>query len=409
MLDEAVKYTILVVDDVPENLTVLGELLQPAYRVRVANSGRRALQVAASDPRPDLILLDVMMPEMDGYVVIKELRANPGTRDIPVIFVTAMDSDQDEERGLALGAVDYITKPIRPAIVLARVNTHLELKQARDWLKNQNAWLEREIARRMRDNQLMQDVSIRALASLAEARDMETGQHIRRTQAYIEVLIAHLRPHPRFSRYFSDTMAHLVAKAAPLHDIGKVGIPDSILLKPGRLTAEEFEIMKTHSAIGGNAIELAIRSELNEADFQILHEHGLHGSQLPDSSARAFESAPLAFLAVAREIAMWHHEKWDGSGYPDGLCGDAIPIPARLMALADVFDALASRRVYKEPMSFEAAVELISEASGKHFDPDIVNAFIANQDVFQMILQRYADSDESLDIKLSSLHAHGVH
>ncbi len=408
MTPEAARSTVLVVDDTPENLTVLGELLQQRYRVRVANSGRRALQVAASEPRPDLILLDVMMPDMDGYAVINELRANPDTRDIPIIFVTAMDSDEDEERGLALGAVDYITKPIRPAIVLARIHAHMELKAARDLLKNQNTWLESEVSRRMRDNQLMQDVSIRALASLAEARDMETGQHIRRTQGYVEVLVTQLRPHPRFSRYFSNTMAHMVVKAAPLHDIGKVGIPDSILLKPGRLTADEFEIMKTHSSIGGEAIELAMRGELNDEDFQILQKHRHLGSNALDASVLEFENAPLAFLAVAKEIAMWHHEKWDGSGYPDGLAGDAIPIPARLMALADVFDALASRRVYKEPMPYVVVMRLIREGRAQHFDPDVVDAFLANQDAFREILESYADSEDSLELKLGNLRARGM-
>jgi len=408
MSQSAIKHTILVVDDVPENLDVLGDLLQPQYRVRVATSGKRALEVARSQPSPDMILLDVMMPEMDGYAVIKVLRDNAATRDIPVIFVTAMDADEDEERGLGLGAVDYITKPIRPAIVLARVNAHMELKQARDWLKNQNRFLEDEIARRMRDNQLMQDVSIRALASLAEARDMEAGQHIRRTQAYVEVLTTHLRLHPRFITFLSDTMAQMVVKAAPLHDIGKVGIPDSILLKPGRLTVEEFEIMKTHSVVGGDAIDMAMRDVLSEAEFEILRNHGYIGGNAPDSAGVEFESATLSFLAVAKEIAMWHHEKWDGSGYPDGLNGDDIPIPARLMALADVFDALSSRRIYKEPMPFDAAVRLIIEGSGKHFDPDIVDAFIANKEMFLEILQRHADTEESLDHKLTSMRSHGM-
>jgi putative two-component system response regulator len=402
------KQTVLVVDDTPENLTVLGELLQPRYRVRVANSGQRALQVAASEPRPDLILLDVMMPEMDGYVVIRNLQDNPLTREIPVIFVTAMDADDDEERGLSLGAVDYIAKPIRPAIVLARVNAHLELKRARDHLQHHNAWLEKEIERRMLDNQLMQDVSIRALASLAEARDMETGQHIRRTQAYVEALVSQLRNHPRFATYLSDRMAHMVGKAAPLHDIGKVGIPDSILLKPARLTADEFEIMKTHSSIGGDAIDLAMRGELNETDFEVLQQHCRLGSDALAASVEAFESAPLAFLAVAREIAMWHHERWDGSGYPDGLAGEAIPIPARLMALADVFDALASRRIYKPAMPFDAAVNLIREAAGSHFDPDVVAAFEANLEGFREILDRYADTDETLDLKLRNMRARGM-
>lgn len=408
MPQEAAKHTILVVDDTPENLTVLGELLQSRYRVRVANSGKRALQVACGDPRPDIILLDVMMPEMDGYAVLRELRGNPATVDIPVIFVTAMDADEDEEKGLALGAVDYITKPIRPAIVLARVTAHMELKQARDWLKDQNTWLESEVARRMRDNQLMQDVSIRALASLAEARDMETGQHIRRTQAYVEVLIAHLRPHPRFSRFLTDAMAQMVAKATPLHDIGKVGIPDSILLKPARLSAEEFEIMKTHSAIGGDAIDTAMRGELDDDDFNILQKHCELGGNALDSAVREFENAPLAFLAVAKEIALWHHEKWDGSGYPQGLAGDAIPIPARLMALADVFDALASRRVYKEPMPFEVATQHVVEGAGKHFDPDVVEAFVANLPAFKDILERHADTEESLQLKLATMRARGM-
>jgi putative two-component system response regulator len=400
--------TVLIVDDTPENLTVLGELLQHRYRVRVASTGQRALQVAAGVPRPDLILLDVMMPGMDGYAVIRELRAHPDTRGIPVIFVTAMDGDADEERGLELGAVDYITKPIRPAIVLARVNAQMELKQARDWLQDKNLWLESEIARRMRDNQLMQDVSIRALASLAEARDMETGQHIRRTQSYVEVLVEHLRPHPRFAAFLTDTMALMVGKAAPLHDIGKVGIPDSILLKPARLSVDEFEIMKTHSAIGGDAIDLAMRSELSDADYQVLQQHCQLGSLALEAAVDEFESAPLAFLAVAKEIAMWHHEKWDGSGYPDGLAGDAIPIPARLMALADVFDALASKRIYKEAMPFETAVELISQGAGSHFDPAVVEAFLANLDTFRDILERIADTEESLSLKLTNMRARGM-
>lgn len=400
-----VMKTVLVVDDTPENLTVLGGLLQTAYRVRAANTGRRALEIAAGEPHPDLILLDVTMPDMDGYSVLRGLRGNPVTLDIPVIFVTAMDADDDEERGLALGAVDYITKPVRPAIVLARVKAHMELKLARDALRHQNEWLESEIARRMRHNQIMQDVSIRTLARLAEVRDLETGRHIRRTQEYVEVLVTHLRQHPRFAAYLTESMIHMISLAAPLHDIGKVGIPDSILLKPGRLTPEEFSIMKSHSAIGGEAIELAIRSELDTEDFEILQSHRHLGAESHASAVREFENTPLAFLAVAKEIALWHHEKWDGSGYPDGLVGDAIPIPARLMALADVFDAIASRRVYKEAMPFDAVVDLIAQASGKQFDPDIVHAFLANLDRFREILQRYADNDASLAKKLAEMHA----
>ncbi|GAB1368747.1 two-component system response regulator [Azonexus hydrophilus] len=354
---------ILIVDDVPENLSVLGELLQPTYRVRAANSGARALQIANSPPPPDLILLDVMMPGMDGYQVLRELRDNATTRDIPVIFVTAMDGTDDEEKGLDLGAVDYITKPIRPAIVLARVRAQLELKRARDILSDHNAYLEQEVARRMAENQLIQEVSIHALAHLAETRDPETGNHLRRTQEYVRTLARGLKHHPRFSHYLDERTIGQLAQSAPLHDIGKVGIPDHILLKPGKLTPDEWAIMKTHAEIGAEAIAQAI------AD-----------------SAR-----PVEFLQIAQEIARGHHEKWDGSGYPRGLAGDGIPISARLMALADVFDALICARVYKPPMPYEEAYSIIVSGSGTHFDPDVVDAFIREFDTFKRIADNYAE------------------
>lgn len=357
--------TILIVDDTPENLTVLGELLQPAYRVRAANSGRRALQIAAGDPLPDLILLDVMMPEMDGYAVLALLRENPRTRDIPVIFVTAMNATADEEHGLDCGAADYITKPLRPAIVLARVRNQLEVKKARDWLKNENLYLEAEVAHRMSENRLIQEVSIHALARLAETRDPETGNHLYRTQEYVRSLGNDLKEHPRFSDFLTDKTIDQLAISAPLHDIGKVGIPDHILLKPGKLTPEEWEIMKTHAQLGSDAIEQAERDAAH----------------------------PVEFLTLAKQIARHHHEKWDGSGYPDGLAGDAIPVSARLMALADVFDALISRRAYKPPMPFGKARDIIAGERGRHFDPDVVDAFLNNFEHFQIIAERYGDGD----------------
>lgn len=355
--------TVLLVDDIPENLSVLSELLSPSYRVLVANNGQRALSLAISKPQPDLILLDVMMPDMDGYTVLQQLRANPATANVPVIFITAMSGMEDEQRGFDLGAVDYISKPIRPPIVLARVKAQLELKEARDWLLNKNEVLEAEVADRLKEILLIQDVSIHALARLAETRDPETGNHIRRTQSYVRALATQLRTHPRFSACLSAEYVEQLAKSAPLHDIGKVGIPDQILLKPGKLTPEEWEIMKTHARLGSDAIELAERDAVK----------------------------PVAFLAIAKEIAHWHHERWDGSGYPDGLIGDAIPVPARLMALADVFDALISRRVYKPPMPYEQAREIIILDRGRHFDPDVVEAFIAVYDEFVGIAERYAD------------------
>jgi putative two-component system response regulator len=355
--------TLLIVDDSPENLLILNDLLRPHYRVIAADTGETGLRLATSQLPPDLILLDVMMPGMDGYAVLAQLQANPGTADIPVIFLTAMADAQDEERGLALGAADYISKPIKPDVVLARVRTQLENAQARRWLKDQNALLEAEISRRMTENDLTQRVSIRALAHLAETRDPETGNHILRTQGYVQFLANLLRQHPRFAAILSDRYIDLLSRSAPLHDIGKVGIPDHILLKPGKLTPQEMEVMKTHAILGSIAIEQA------EQDIEV----------------------HLPFLALAKEIAHWHHEKWDGTGYPDGLVGDAIALSARLMAVADVFDALISARIYKPALPYDTARDIIAAGRGHHFDPDITDVFLANFGDFVAIAQRYGD------------------
>ncbi|WP_320055572.1 HD domain-containing phosphohydrolase [Desulfuromonas thiophila] len=367
--------TVLVVDDASENLTVMGEILQESYRVRVANSGPRALQVVQSTPRPDLILLDVIMPQMDGYAVLRALQANSATADIPVIFVTAMDSDADEERGLALGAVDYVAKPIRPAILLARVHAQLELKQARDRLRHQNQWLEEEVNRRMAENDLIKEVTLNALASLTETRDNDTGHHLQRTQAYIEALMRHLQHQPRFAAELGPEQQRLILKAAPLHDIGKVGIPDAVLLKPGRLTDGERTTMQSHSQLGANALDRAIGNVL----------------RVTADSGQGRES--LAFLDMARQIALHHHEKWDGSGYPAGLKGEEIPLAARLMALADVFDALICDRPYRKALSMAETSAIICADRGTHFDPAIVDAFVALHDEFVAITNRFSASE----------------
>jgi putative two-component system response regulator len=356
--------TLLIIDDSAENLNVLSELLRPDYRVLAATSGAGGLRVAGYLPKPDLILLDVMMPGMDGYEVLARLRASPGTRDIPVVFLTAMSHAGDEERGLLLGAADYITKPINPTVVQARVRTQLEAKQARDWMKDRNAALEGEVAQRMAENDLTQRVSIRALAHLAETRDQETGNHILRTQAYVQRLAMRLRQHPRFATTLNERYIDLLSRSAPLHDIGKVGIPDHILLKPGRLTPDEMAIMQTHAKMGCDAIEQA------ERDIE----------------------KPLPFLSLAKEVAHRHHEKWDGSGYPDGLAGDAIPVSARLMAMADVFDALISVRIYKPAISYSEARDIIAAGRGKRFDPDMTDAFLAGFTDFVAIADRYLDT-----------------
>ncbi len=372
----------MIVDDNRDNLTVIGGLLKGEYHVRVANSGERALQVATTQPIPDLILLDIMMPGMDGYETLRHLRAMPETRDIPVIFVTAMTADEDEEAGLSLGAVDYVTKPIRPAILSARIRTHLALQQARQQLANQNLRLESQVRQRTLELELIKEVTMQALATLAEKRDNETGNHLIRTRSYIEVLMQGLCTQPQFADQLDPTTQELIAKAAPLHDIGKVGIPDAILLKPGRLTAEEFVIMRTHAQIGADA--------LTEAIERVLSSHA-------DSEREQDNRYALSFLEIAREIAGGHHEKWDGSGYPRGLSGDAIPLSARLMALADVFDALVCKRHYKEAFPIEQSVEIIRQGRGLHFDPAITDVFLANVDTFVAIADRHADSHPQAD------------
>lgn len=363
---DAVKGALLlIVDDVPANLSMLSELLHDSgYQVKAANTGRAALQYAVQEPRPALILLDVMMPEMDGYQVLAALRQDPATRDIPVIFLTALDNARDEERGFQHGAADYITKPIKPDVVLARVRSQLLARLAQTWLRDQNAALEDEVTRRMEENELIQTVSIRALAHLAETRDPETGNHILRTQNYVRLLATRLRDHPRFAATLDDVYIKILAHSAPLHDIGKVGIPDSILQKPGKLTPEEWVIMKTHAKLGSDAIESA------ERDID----------------------RPVEFLALAKEIAHWHHERWDGTGYPDGLAGEAIPISARLMTLADVFDALISRRVYKEAMPLVEVREIIAGERGRQFDPDVTDALLSGFSEFTAIAERHRDA-----------------
>lgn len=367
--------TVLVVDDTPDNLMLMVDLLKDRYRIKAANSGEKALRILERDPLPDLILLDIMMPELSGYEVAKRLKQAPRTCDIPIIFLTAMATIEDEIIGLEMGAVDYITKPISPPLVLARVDTQLKVKAAADFLRDKNDFLEQEVQRRTREVTAIQDVTIHAMASLAETRDNETGNHIRRTQHYIRLLANLLREHSRFRHFLDEDTIRLLFKSAPLHDIGKIGIPDHILLKPGRFTPEEFEIMKTHTTLGRDAIQ--------HAENQL--------------------GVKVDFLRLAKEIAYSHQEKWDGSGYPQGLAADDIPISARLMAVADVYDALISRRVYKPGMPHEQAVGIIRAGRGSHFDPDICDVFVANAERFREISERFSDTDQDMARQLATL------
>ncbi|OQS28798.1 HD-GYP domain-containing protein [Chromobacterium violaceum] len=359
------RQTVLLVDDSPESLTQMYGLLKADYRTLIANGGERALQIVEGDALPDLVLLDVMMPGLGGLEVCRRLKADPRTESIPVIFLTAMSELEDEQAGFDAGAADYIVKPVSPPIMMARVRTHLRTKAVADFLEDKAAFLQTEVERRTREVQVIQDVTIMALASLAETRDHETGNHLRRTQNYVRALALELRNHPNYRPQLSDETVQLLYKSAPLHDIGKVGIPDHILLKPGPLTPEEFEVMKTHTVLGRDTI----------------------------ASAERMLDAPSSFLRLAREIAYCHQEKWDGSGYPQGLAGEAIPLSARLMAVADVYDALISRRVYKPPFSHEKAVGIIRDDSGRHFDPAVVKAFLQVAEQFREIARLYSDAD----------------
>jgi putative two-component system response regulator len=353
---------VLVVDDAPENLAVMSELLRGDYRVLVATSGERALALAASSP-PDLIVLDVMMPGLDGYEVCRRLKDSAATAHIPIIFLTSIDDEDSERTGFELGAVDFVGKPVRAAVFLARVRTHVQLKQAGDSLRLHAHHLAQLVDERTREVGTIQDVTIFALASLAETRDNETGNHIRRTQHYVRALALALRSHRRFRAALGDEEIEMLFKSAPLHDIGKVGVPDHILLKPGKLTPEEFELMKQHAVFGSDAIR----------------------------RAEALIGAEQSFLRFAREIAVGHHEKWDGSGYPQGLSGDDIPLSARLMAVADVYDALISKRVYKPAFPHEKAVQILVDGRGTHFDPDILDGFLGIAEEFRGIHETYRD------------------
>lgn len=316
--------TILVVDDTPDNIDVLSALLRDEFRVKAALSGERALRRLNSDTKPDMILLDVMMPGMDGYEVCRRLKADPATADIPVIFVTAEMSQEGEKRGLELGAVDYITKPISPAITLARVKAHLSLH-------NQKSALQQMVDERTKELHDTRMAIIQRLGRAAEFKDNETGLHVSRMSHYTRLIA---EAYVGGSNAWTETLFH----AAPMHDIGKIGIPDKVLLKPGKLDADEWEQMKRHTLIGAEIL-------------------GDHDSKL---------------MKMAKQIALMHHEKWDGSGYPYGLQETEISLEARIVAVADVFDALTSDRPYKKAWSVDDTVNLIGENSGSHFDPKLV-------------------------------------
>lgn len=352
-----IKPTILIVDSASENLMAMKALLRPHYTVRMAASGEGAFQKVQELPRPELIVLDESLPDMDGYAVLQELRASFLTADIPVLILTQAAEAFGCRRALDAGAADVLRMPVASELLLARVATHIELRRLRNAGKDELARVNRLVAERTKQVVEVRDAAIMAIACLAEAGDADTARHVRRTQRYFTALARELRFHGDYRAALGDIDIALMAQAVPLHDIGKLRVPEAILNKPGRLTAEEFEVMKQHTVFGRDAIACVATAV----------------------------GGDTRFLRYAVEIAGSHQEKWNGTGYPDGLSGTDIPLSARLMAVADVYDALISPRVYKPTFTHETAIELIRQGSGEHFDPDVVDALLVVENEFKTI------------------------
>jgi putative two-component system response regulator len=347
---------ILVVDDTVADLKLLTNMLkEQGYKVRPVPNGKLALNAAESDP-PDLILLDIKMPEMDGYEVCQRLKENEKLRDIPVIFISALDETMDKVRAFNTGGVDYVTKPFQSEEVHARVKAHLRIHYLQMELEKHNRDLEELVHEQVKEIYDSQMSTILAFAKLAESRDGETGQHLERVRAFSRALTVKLAENPRFQATIDKNYINNIFHASPLHDIGKVGVADNILLKPEKLTEAEFDIMKSHTTIGAQTLE-AVRN------------------RYPNNK----------FVNMGIAIARSHHEKWDGTGYPDGLTGEDIPLCARIMALADAYDALTSERHYKEGYSHEKSRDIIVSGSGKHFDPMLVETFLEIEEEFREV------------------------
>lgn len=340
------KQSILIVDDEPINIKTLSETLKSGYEIFFATNGQDAYETAMAE-MPDLILLDIMMPEEDGYEVCRRLKAGERTSQIPIIFVSAKGEEDDETKGLEIGAVDYIKKPFNQTVVKARVKTHLSLKMAHEKLESQNDLLREKVRERTRDLENTQIEIVERLGLASEYRDEGTGYHIKRMSEFCRFLGERAG--------FSSGECDILALASTLHDVGKIGIPDGILLKPGRLTPDEWEIMKTHTKIGAKLLS-GSRSKL---------------------------------LRLAESIALTHHEKWDGSGYPMGIKGEEIPLVGRITAIADVFDALISKRPYKKPWPVDQALDEIKNSASTHFDPILTRHFLEIEPKVKVIVQEY--------------------
>lgn len=357
-----IRNTIMIVDDTEMNIIILVDALKEDYNLIIASKGLEAIEILKEE-KPDLILLDIMMPKMNGYEVLNKFKQNPMLEYIPVILLSAITDCDFKTKGFSLGAVDYITKPFEIVEVKARIKTQLRLEEVRLILENKKFGLEEKVKERTNLLERTNSAAIYCLAALAETRDPDTGEHIKRTQKYIRELALELQNNGKYKNIITNEYINLLYKSAPLHDIGKVGVKDNILQKPGKLSSEEFEEMKKHTIYGGQSLTVGIK-ELGEDSF----------------------------LTLAKEIALTHHEKWDGSGYPKGLSKEEIPLSGRLMALSDVYDALVSKRIYKAALTHAQAKKIILDGKKSHFDPDIVDAFIKKEDAFIRIMEEFKDS-----------------
>jgi putative two-component system response regulator len=357
---------VLVVDDLVENCLVLKGFIKPlGFDVIIAHSGEEALEKIEVQP-PDIILLDLMMPGMSGFEVTEHLKENPDTRHIPVIIVTGLSDPEANVRAIKAGADDFLIKPFDRVLLEARVRTSFKTKRLQDEILQHRRELEVRVRERTRQVELTREVALFSLARLAESRDAETGDHLERIRCYVRIIAEEMVSWNRHPEAMTGHFVDEIYLSSPLHDIGKVGIPDRLLLKPGPLTDAEFAIMKTHSLIGGDT--------LRDADY---------------------EAGQNSFLAMGRDIAYYHHERWDGKGYPNGLKGNDIPFAARIVTLADVYDALTSKRPYKEAFSHERAREIVLAGADKQFDPDVVEAFVRREKDFIKIRNTFQNTGEA--------------
>lgn len=366
MAPDNYKASIMIVDDTPANLKLLSDLLQSCnYHVLAFPAGEMALRAARKNP-PDLFLLDINMPQINGYDLCDQLKNSPETAEIPVIFLSALNQPLDKVRAFGVGAVDYINKPFQFEEVLARVQTHIKIRRLQVELEKYNQHLQYLVQEQVKEIESSQLATIVALAKLAESRDDDTGQHLERVQFFSRLLTDGLRKYRVYEDVIDSSYSSNIFYACSLHDIGKVGIPDHILLKPGKLNDEEFEIMKTHTLIGAENLE---------------------------SVYKKYPNNKLVRMGIA--IARSHHERWDGSGYPDGLGGQGIPLPARIMSLVDVYDALRSERCYKAAFSHDKARKIIREGSGSQFDPAIIEVFNEIEADFERVFNYFSQAENT--------------